>query len=74
MSDSFETPWAIAHQASLSMGFLRQESWSALPFPTPGSLIHQGSNPHLLHGQADSLQLSHQGNPLFSYSNIEAMF
>ena len=45
MPDSFETPWAIAHQASLSMGFLRQESWSALPFPPPGSLTHPGIKP-----------------------------
>ena len=30
------TPWTVAHQASLSMGFPRQEYWSGLPFPTPG--------------------------------------
>ena len=29
------TPWTIAYQASLSMGFLRQEYWCGLPFPTP---------------------------------------
>ena len=34
----FETPWAVARQAPLSMGFFRQESWSELPFPTPGDL------------------------------------
>ena len=32
----FATPWTVAHQASLSMGFSRQEYWSWLPFPTPG--------------------------------------
>ena len=32
----FETPWAVAHQAPLSMGFSKQECWSGLPFPTPG--------------------------------------
>ena len=31
----FATPWTIAHQASLSMGFSRQEYWSGLPFPSP---------------------------------------
>ena len=31
-----ETPWTVAHQASLSMGFPRQEYWSGLPFPPPG--------------------------------------
>ena len=34
----FATPWTVLHQASLSMKFSRQESWSALPFPTPGYL------------------------------------
>ena len=30
------TPWTVARQASLSMGFSRQEDWSGLPFPDPG--------------------------------------
>ena len=29
------TPWTVAHQAPLSMGFLRQEYWSGLLFPSP---------------------------------------
>ena len=33
---SFATLWTVAHQAPLSMGFLRQEYWSRLPFPSPG--------------------------------------
>ena len=32
------TPWIVAHQAPLSMGFSRQEYWSGLPFPFPGDL------------------------------------
>ena len=36
------TPWAVAHQAPLSMEFSRQEYWSGLPFPTPGDLPHPG--------------------------------
>ena len=59
----FATPWTIAHQAPLSMGFSRQEYWSGLPFPSPGDLpdpeLELGS-PEL---QADSLPLSHQGSP-----------
>ena len=35
VSDS-KTPWTVARQAPLSMGFPRQEYWSGLPFPTPG--------------------------------------
>ena len=29
------TPWTVAHQASQSMGFSRQEYWSGLPLPSP---------------------------------------
>ena len=38
----FATPWTVARQAPLSMGFSRQESWSGLPFPPPGSLPDPG--------------------------------
>ena len=31
----FATPWTVAHQAPLSMGFSRQEHWRGLPFPSP---------------------------------------
>ena len=34
----FATPWTIAHQGPLAMGFFRQEYWSELPFPPPGDL------------------------------------
>ena len=36
------TPWTAAHQAPLSMGFLRQEYGSGLPFPSPGDLPDPG--------------------------------
>ena len=42
------TAHTIAHQAPLSMGFSRQESWSGLPFPPPGDLPNQELNPSLL--------------------------
>ena len=32
----FATPWTVAHQAPLSLGFSRQEYWSGLPFPPMG--------------------------------------
>ena len=41
----FATPWTIAHQAPLSMGFPRQEYWSGLPFPSPGALPNSGIAP-----------------------------
>ena len=34
----FATPWTIAYQAPLSMGFSRQEHWSGLPCPPPEDL------------------------------------
>ena len=34
----FVTPWAIAHQAPLSMGFPRQEYWGRLLAPSPGDI------------------------------------
>ena len=46
----------------MSMGFLRQEYWSGLPFPPPEDLPDPGiklASPAL---QADSLSLSHQGS------------
>ena len=39
------TPWTVAHHASLSMGFSRQEYWSGLPFPSPGDLPDPGIKP-----------------------------
>ena len=41
----FATPWTVAHQAPLSMGFSRQEYWSGMPFPSPGDLPDPGSEP-----------------------------
>ena len=41
----FATPWSVAHQAPLSMGFSRQEYWSGLPFPSPGDLPDPGTEP-----------------------------
>ena len=42
MSDSFATPWIVARQVSLSMGYPRQEYWNGLPFPPPGDLLDPG--------------------------------
>ena len=70
----FGTPWTIAHQAPLSMGFSRQECWLLLLlnrfshvrcyFLLQGIFPAQGSNPCLLgflHWQAGSLPLSDPG-------------
>ena len=44
MTDSCATPWTVAHQAPLSMGF-SQEYWSGLLFPAPGDLPNPGIEP-----------------------------
>ena len=41
----FATPWTVAPQAPLSMGFPRQEYWSGLPFPSPGGVPDLGLEP-----------------------------
>ena len=45
VSDSFVTPWTIAHQAPLSMGFPGQDYWSGLPFASPADLPDPGIEP-----------------------------
>ena len=40
-----ETPWTVAHQCPLSMGFSRQEYWTGLPCPPPGDLPDPGIEP-----------------------------
>ena len=58
------TPWAIACQAPLSMGFSRQEYWKGLTFPSPGDCPNPGielGSPAL---QVDSLPTELQRKPL----------
>ena len=49
------TPWTVACQCLLSVGFSRQEYWSGLPFPSPGDLPDPGIETMSLALQADSL-------------------
>ena len=57
----FRTLGTVAHQAPLSLGFPKQESWRGLPCPPPGDLPYPGIW-QLVHWQADSLPLSHLGS------------
>ena len=41
----FVTPWTVAHQAPLSMGFSKQEYWNELPCPPPGDLPDPRTEP-----------------------------
>ena len=63
MSDS-ATPWAVAHQAPLSMGFSRQEYWSGLPCPSPGNLPNPGIDHRSASLQADSSLSEPPGKPI----------
>ena len=45
VTHSCPTPWTVAHQVPLSIGFSRQEYWSGLPFPSPGDLPEPGIEP-----------------------------
>ena len=67
-------PCTITHQAPLSMGFPRQEYWSGLPFLSPEDLPDPGIEPASSVWQADSLPLSHLGNPMkFLYIYIYSL-
>ena len=52
----FATPWTVTHQAPPSMEFSRQESWSGLPFPSPGNQ------------QGDDIQPWHTPFPIWNQS------
>ena len=70
----FVTLWTIAHQATLSMGFFRQEYSSGLPFPPPGDLPDPGiepTSPVAPALQTYSLLPSHWGSPKQGISNPE---
>ena len=57
------TPWTVAHQAPLSMGFSTQEYWSGLPFPSLGDLPDLGIESGYLALQADSSLTELRGKP-----------
>ena len=59
----FVTSWTVAYQASLSMGFSRQEYWSELPFPSPGDLPDPEIEPMSPALEADALTSEPPGKP-----------
>ena len=60
----FTTPWTVALQASLSMGFSWQKYWSWLPFPSLGHLPNPRIKPWSPTLQADSLPSDPSWNPM----------
>ena len=71
MSRLLVTPLTVAHQASLSMGFSRQEYWSGLPFSSAGDLPDPGIESVSPELQVDSLQLRHLGRPSTGMATIK---
>ena len=51
----FMTPWTVAYQAPLSMGFSRQQYWSELAFPSPRDLPNPGIKPQSPASQTEAL-------------------
>ena len=63
VSDSSGTPWTVAGQAPLSMGFPRQNYWRGMPFFAQGNLPGPRIEPWSPEFQLDFLLLSHQARP-----------
>ena len=73
----FATPWTVARQASLSMGFSRQVYWSVLPYPPPGNLPNPGAEPEflcLLHWQAGSLPRALPGKTELIFPRVSEFY
>ena len=67
------TPWTVAHQAPLSLGFPRQEYWSGLPLPSPGDLPDPGiepKSPALAGGFFTIEEVSVEGKKFYNSSRI----
>ena len=65
----FATPWTVAYQLPLSMGFSRQEYWSGLPFPFPGDLPNPGIEPESSALQADTLPSEPPGKSIVQWNH-----
>ena len=66
----FVTPWTVAYQAPLPMGFSRQEYWSRVQFPSPGDLPNPGIEPGFPALQTDADWRKGILNTAIPYSGI----
>ena len=69
----FATPWTVAYEASLSMGFSRQEYWSGLPFPSPGDLPDPGIEPGSPTLEAEALTSEPPGKPYLNTNKSDVL-
>ena len=63
----FAISWTVVYQASLSMGFSRQEYWTGVPFPSPGDPPDPGIEPRSPALQADTLPSEPPEKPIKKY-------
>ena len=61
------TPWTVAYQVPLSVGFPRQKYWSGLPFPSQGDLPDPGIEPASPALADEILTTKPPGKPSFLY-------
>ena len=62
LGPTLATPWTVALQGLLSMGFSRQEYWSRLPIPSPGDLPDPGIKPGSPAWEAVLYRLTYKGS------------
>ena len=67
----FVTPWTVAYQGPLSIGFSRQEYWSGLPCPSPGDLPDPGIEPRFPTLRADALPSEPPGKPIVTWELVK---
>ena len=65
------TPWTVASQAPLSVGFFRQEDWSGLLFLPPGDLPNPGIEPGSPALHADALLSEPPGKPWWNKGDFK---
>ena len=69
----FVTPWTIAYQVPLPLGFSRQEYWIGLPFPSPADLPNPGIKLGFPALQTDALPSEPPGKPRLQASHIHML-
>ena len=69
----FTTPWTLAHQAPLSMGFPKQKYWSGLPFSSAGS-SNPGIEPTSVALAGGFFTTESPGKPLISLTDLQYNF
>ena len=65
------TPWTVAHQAPLCVGFSRQKYWSGLPVPSAEDLPDPGIEPRFPALRADALPSEPPGKPIVTWELVK---